>query len=48
MRASLWLDRHKPVEQMTWAPGLPPLIKDRLISDGGWFDKPKVTCLNFD
>ena len=21
--ASAWLDRHKPVEQMTWAPGLP-------------------------
>jgi hypothetical protein len=44
--ASAWLDRHRPVEQMTWAPGLPLLIRDRLISDGGWIERPKVTCLN--
>ena len=33
--ASAWLDKHKPVEQMTWAPGEPMLIPNRLISDGG-------------
>lgn len=44
--AGLWLDRNKPVEQMTWAPGLPMLIKDRLISEGGWIERQKVTCLN--
>src|SRR5262249_53088114 len=32
--ASWWLDRNKPVEQMTWAPGEPMLIRDRLISEG--------------
>ena len=44
--ASAWLDQHKPVEQMTWAPGHPLLIRDRLISEGGWIERPKVTCLN--
>jgi hypothetical protein len=44
--ASAWLDRHRPVEQTTWAPGLPMLIPDRLIADGGWITRPKVTCFN--
>jgi hypothetical protein len=43
---SAWLDRNRPVEQMTWAPGLPMLIRDRLISDGGWIERPKVSCFN--
>ena len=44
--ASAWLDRNQPVEQMTWAPGLPMLIHDRLISDGGWIERQQVTCFN--
>ena len=34
--ASAWLKEHKPVEQITWAPGQPELIKDRrfLTEDG--------------
>jgi hypothetical protein len=44
--ASLWLDRNKSVEQMTWAPGLPELITNRLIADGGWIHRSNVTCLN--
>lgn len=46
LSASAWLDRNKPVEQMTWAPGLPALVRDRLISDGGWIERPNVSCLN--
>jgi hypothetical protein len=46
MAATAWLDRNKPVEQMTWAPGLPMLIEDRLISEGGWIERAKVTCFN--
>ena len=34
-----WLDQNRPVEQMTWAPGLPMQIRDRLISDGGWIER---------
>jgi hypothetical protein len=44
--ANAWLDRHKPIEQMTWAPGKPMLIRDRLISDGGWIARDGVTTFN--
>jgi hypothetical protein len=44
--ASAWLDRHKPIEQMTWAPGRPTLIKDRLIAEGGWIERSDVTTFN--
>jgi hypothetical protein len=43
---SHWLDQNKPVEQMTWCPGRPMLIKDRLVVDGGWIERRDVTCLN--
>jgi hypothetical protein len=46
MRASVWLDKNKPVEQTTWAPGKPMLIADRLIANGGWIDRKGVTCFN--
>lgn len=46
MAAHAWLDRHKPVEQMTWAPGMPELIRGRLISDGGWIERDGVTTFN--
>jgi hypothetical protein len=44
--ASVWLDKNKPVEQMTWAPGFPLLIRDRLVSDGGWIKRNAVTTFN--
>ena len=44
--ASAWLDKHRPVEQMTWAPGLPSLIRDRLVSEGGWIKRKRVACFN--
>jgi hypothetical protein len=46
LAASAWLDRFRPVEQMSWAPGLPTTIRDKLILKGGWVDRPGVTCLN--
>lgn len=47
MPASVWLDQNKHVEQMTWAPGLPLLIRDRLIRrEGGWIEQNGVTCVN--
>ena len=46
MTASAWLDRHRPVEQMTWAPGMPELIRGRLIFEGGWFDHGGATAFN--
>jgi hypothetical protein len=44
--ASTWLDRNRPVEQMTWCPGLPMLIEDRLVAEGGWIERRGCTILN--
>jgi hypothetical protein len=44
--ATAWLDKNKPVEQMTWAPGEPMVIPNRLISEGGWIERGKVSCFN--
>ena len=44
--ASAWLDQNRPVEQMTWAPGEPMLIRDRLIADGGWTERNGVFVFN--
>lgn len=44
--AAAWLDRERPVEQLTWAPGEPQVIRDRLISDGGWIYRDGCACFN--
>jgi Family of unknown function (DUF5906) len=44
--ASAWLDRYRAVEQMTWTPGEPPLIRNRLVADGGWIDRSGCACIN--
>jgi hypothetical protein len=44
--ANARLDEHRSVEQMTWAPGLPMLIRDHLISEGGWIRRQGVSCFN--
>ena len=46
MSASAWLARFAPVEQMTWAPGMPQLIRHKLVDDGGWIDRPNARVLN--
>ena len=46
VKANTWLAKHRPVEQITWAPGLPMLIKGRVISDGGWIDRSGSDCFN--
>jgi hypothetical protein len=43
---SEWLDRNHAVEQMTWAPGEPTLIEDRVIANGGWIQHPGTTVFN--
>ena len=44
--ATTWLDQNRPVEQMTWAPGFPMIVEDRLISNGGWIERKGVSCFN--
>jgi Bifunctional DNA primase/polymerase, N-terminal/Family of unknown function (DUF5906) len=46
IKASTWLDQNRAVRMMTWAPGEEMLIRDRLIADGGWFDRPGDMCFN--
>jgi Primase C terminal 2 (PriCT-2)/Family of unknown function (DUF5906)/Bifunctional DNA primase/polymerase, N-terminal len=46
LKASTWLDQNRPVEQMTWAPGMPMLIADRLVDKGGWIERLGMTCFN--
>ena len=40
------LQRNRGVEQATWAPGSPPLIRDKLIANGAWVSEPGASCFN--
>jgi hypothetical protein len=44
--ASAWLASNKPVEQMTWAPGYPMIIEDRLIAAGGFIARRGARIFN--
>ena len=44
--ASAWLAGHAPVEQVTWAPGPPQIIRHQLIDAGGWIERKNATVLN--
>src|SRR5262245_4665734 len=46
MAASEWIGRNRPVDQMTWAPGEPLLIRDRMTEEGGWIDHPGAAVFN--
>jgi hypothetical protein len=46
LKASLWLDRERHVEQMTWCPGKAMILPDTLVSDGGWIGHAGATCYN--
>jgi hypothetical protein len=46
IKPSVWLASHAAVEQMTWAPGLPQSIEDRLINAGGWIERKGVSVFN--
>lgn len=46
LSASAWLDQNRPIEQMTWAPGLPMVIEDRLVSGGGWIERRGCRTFN--
>jgi hypothetical protein len=44
--ASAWLDANRPVMQMTWAPGEPEEIKNKLVAAGGWIERRGCTVFN--
>jgi hypothetical protein len=46
VRASLWLDRNRSCEQMTWSPGDPEIVESRLVSQGGWIERQGCRVFN--
>jgi hypothetical protein len=44
--AASWLDKHRAVQCLTWAPGKPMEIRDQLVDFGGWVDHPGATTFN--
>jgi hypothetical protein len=46
IKPSTWLDRNQAVEQMTWAPGEPTLVKDKLVAEGGWVPRHGTSVFN--
>ena len=44
--AATWLYRNRPVEQMTWVPGEPQLVRDRLFVEAGWLDCRGASVFN--
>ena len=45
-RPSGWLSSYRAVEQMTWCPGEPSVIDGRLVSGGGWIERPGCKTYN--
>jgi hypothetical protein len=46
LKASDWLDKFRPVEQMTWIPGEPMVISGRFFADGGFIKRSGITVFN--
>lgn len=46
MPVSVWLDKNHPVEQMSWVPGEPRIIRDRLLNSGGWMERQGCASYN--
>ena len=46
IRPTAWLDQHHPADQMTWAPGEPVIIKDKLVSNGGFIERSGCETFN--
>ena len=46
IQASRWIDKNRAVEQMTWAPGEPKIIEGRLVTEGGWIERPGCKVFN--
>ena len=46
IKPSDWLDANRPIEQMTWQPGEPQIIKDKVLQVSGWIAHPGATVFN--
>jgi len=41
-----WLFKNACIEQMTWAPGKPAIIRNQLVLEGGWEERHGVSVFN--
>jgi len=46
IKPSTWLDRNRPVQAMTWAPGKAEVIADTLPGRSGWIKRPGTLSFN--
>jgi hypothetical protein len=46
IKPTVWLKQYRRVEQLTWVPGLPEIIEDKLLFNGGWQQRQGAHCLN--
>jgi hypothetical protein len=46
MSPTRWLAQNRAVEQMSWCPGFPMLISNRLVVQSGWIERADVTTFN--
>lgn len=46
LKASTWLAQHRAVEGITWVPGQPQLIVNKLIVKAGWLDHAGARLFN--
>lgn len=46
IKPSMWLDGARPVHQMTWVPGEPMVIAQRVAADGGWIHREGTNTFN--
>lgn len=45
-RPSAWLDKNRPVHQLTWHPSYAEVIEGRLVIEGGWAEHPGARTYN--
>lgn len=45
-KAAEWLRTNRAIEGMTWAPGEPPIILDKIAAESGWKHKPGCALFN--
>jgi hypothetical protein len=47
IKPHLWLDQNRPIQQMTWLPGKPMIIENRLLTkEGVWVDRRRAKSYN--
>lgn len=46
LKPSTWLDQNRAVQQLTWAPGEPEIVRDKFVYAGGWDDHPGSRVYN--